>query len=185
MARTPSNMLALGTKAPNFRLYDTVSHKMLTLPELKGENGTVVMFICNHCPFVIHVNDQLVKTANNYQSKGVRFIAISSNDAISYPQDGPEKMIEQARRLNYPFPYLYDETQQVARSYDAACTPDIYLFDKNLELIYRGQLDDSRPDNEIPVTGEDLHHAIDCLLEGTDNDRIQKPSIGCNIKWKE
>ncbi|MBT8257465.1 MAG: thioredoxin family protein, partial [Bacteroidia bacterium] len=180
MARTPSNMLALGTKAPNFRLYDTASHRMLTLAELKGKAGTVVMFICNHCPFVIHVNEQLVKTANEYQAKGIQFIAISSNDVVNYPQDSPEKMIEQVKKLNYPFPYLYDETQQVAKSYDAACTPDLYLFNENLELVYRGQLDGSRPGNDIPVTGEDLHYAMDCLLSGKENDRSQMPSIGCN-----
>lgn len=185
MARTPSNMLPLGTKAPDFKLFDTVSQKALNLESLKGEKGTVVMFICNHCPFVIHVNDQLVKTAKSYQEKGIAFIAISSNDVINYPQDGPDKMREQASNLNYPFPYLYDETQEVAKAYDAACTPDIYLFDSNLLLVYRGQLDASRPENGIPVSGEDLHHAMDCLLDGTSNNRSQMPSIGCNIKWKE
>ena len=184
MARTPSNMLPLGTSAPDFYLPDTVSGNNLGLDDLKGENGTVVMFICNHCPFVIHVNDQLVKTANHYQGQGIGFVGISSNDVENYPQDSPDKMTEQAKNLGYPFPYLYDESQEVAKAYDAACTPDIYLFDDKLELIYRGQLDDSRPGNDVPVTGNDLHHAMDCLLEGKVNERLQKPSIGCNIKWK-
>ncbi len=184
MARTPSNMLPLGTRAPEFELFDTVSQQRLKLNDLKGEEGTVVMFICNHCPFVVHVNDQLVRTANKYLGNGIAFIAISSNDVENYPQDSPEKMWEQAANLGYPFPYLYDETQEVARAYDAACTPDIYLFDRDLKLVYRGQLDGSRPDNGIPVTGEDLHHALDCLLSGSVNHKPQKPSIGCNIKWK-
>lgn len=184
MAQTPSNMLPLGTKAPGFSLLDTVSGKILNLNDLKGPRGTVIMFICNHCPFVVHVNEGLVKTANAYQTKGIRFIAISSNDVIHYPQDGPEKMKLQAEKEQYPFPYLYDETQEVAKIYDAACTPDIYLFDTNLKLVYRGQLDDSRPGNGIPVTGQDLCHAMDCLIENKVNTRLQKPSIGCNIKWK-
>ena len=184
MARTPSNMLPLGTVAPDFNLPDTVSGSHLQLNDIKGETGTVVMFICNHCPFVIHVNEQLVTTANLYMSKGISFVGISSNDVENYPQDSPEKMTEQAEALGYPFPYLYDEPQDVARAYDAACTPDISLFDSDLKLVYRGQLDGSRPGNGIPVTGEDLHHAIDCLIEGQSNETIQKPSIGCNIKWK-
>lgn len=184
MARTPSNMLPLGTKAPNFNLLDTVSNKQLTLKELKGNLGTVVMFICNHCPFVIHVNSELVKIADDYSKKGVSFIAISSNDAENYPQDGPGEMKIHAKKVNYPFPYLYDETQEVAKAYDAACTPDLYLFDNNLELVYRGQLDDSRPGNGIPLTGKDLRQALDCLQEGKEISSTQKPSIGCNIKWK-
>ena len=184
MARTPSNMLPLGTTAPHFNLPDTVSGKELSLDDLKGKKGTVIMFICNHCPFVIHVNDQLVSTAEKYQDQGINFVGISSNDVVNYPQDSPEKMTEQARKLGYPFPYLYDESQEIAKAYDAACTPDIYLFDNNLKLIYRGQLDDSRPGNDIPVTGNDLHHAIDCLIDGRANEQPQKPSIGCNIKWK-
>ena len=184
MARTPSNMLPLGTKAPDFNLMDTKTDSRLSLEQLQGEQGTVVMFICNHCPFVIHVNDQLVKTANEYQSRGIKFIAISSNDVINYPQDGPDKMKIHASEVGYPFPYLYDETQEVAKAYDAACTPDIYLFDEELNLVYRGQLDDSRPGNGEPVTGADLEHAMDCLIDGTSNEKTQKPSIGCNIKWK-
>ncbi|MCB0474618.1 MAG: thioredoxin family protein [Flavobacteriaceae bacterium] len=184
MANTPSNMLPLGTTAPYFQLPDTVYGAMESLVELKGNKATVVMFICNHCPFVLHVNDELVSIANAYIRKGVSFIAISSNDVEKYPQDAPNLMKEQALKLMYPFPYLYDESQEVAKAYDAACTPDIYLFDEHLKLVYRGQLDDSRPGNGIPVTGKDLRHALDCLLEGIENTEPQKPSIGCNIKWR-
>lgn len=184
MANTPSNMLPLGTKAPDFKLPDTVSSKSLNLESLKGEQGTVVMFICNHCPFVIHINKALVDIANAYAESGISFIAISSNDAANYPQDGPEKMRIHAENENYPFPYLYDESQSVAKAYDAACTPDLYVFDQDLSLVYRGQLDDSRPGNGKPVTGADLKQALDCLLAGKKNEAIQKPSIGCNIKWK-
>ena len=165
-------------------LFDTVSGIKKSLNELKGNNGTVIMFICNHCPFVIHVNEALVAISKHYLDLGVNFIAISSNDVNNYPQDSPEKMTSHAEANNYPFPYLYDETQEVAKAYDAACTPDIYVFDENLKLVYRGQLDDSRPGNSIPVTGNDLKHAIDCILNNTENMSIQKPSIGCNIKWK-
>lgn len=184
MARTPSNMLPLETKAPAFNLLDTVSGSFKSLNELKGTKGTVVMFICNHCPFVVHVNEMLVEIANTYQQKGMGFIAISSNDIENYPQDAPDKMNVHAKENSYPFPYLFDETQEVAKSYDAACTPDIYVFDTTLSLVYRGQIDDSRPNNGVPVTGNDLKHAIDCLLSKTENTRPQKPSIGCNIKWK-
>ena len=184
MARTPSNMLPLGTKAPDFSLLDTVSDKFLSLYDVKGEHGTVILFICNHCPFVIHVNSELVAIAKTYQSKGIAFIAISSNDVENYPQDGPHKMKVHAKTEGYPFPYLYDETQDVAKAYDAACTPDLYLFNSELKLVYRGQLDDSRPGNGIPLTGNDLKHALDCLIKGKENTAPQKPSIGCNIKWK-
>ena len=184
MARTPSNMIPLGTKAPDFELIDTVSDNMMSLTDLKGEKGTVIFFICNHCPFVIHVNDELVKIANDYSSKGISFVAISSNDVENYPQDAPHLMKKLASDVSYPFPYLYDETQEVAKAYDAACTPDIYVFDGNLELVYRGQLDDSRPGNGVAVTGVDLRNALDCLLEGKNNEVVQKPSIGCGIKWK-
>lgn len=184
MARTPSNMLPLGTKAPHFELPDTISNQELSLNNLKGENGTVIMFICNHCPFVIHVNEELVNIANEYNSKGISFIAISSNDVENYPQDAPHLMTEHALENKYPFPYLYDESQEVARAYDAACTPDFYLFDSELKLTYRGQLDNSRPGNGIPVTGEDLRNAIQHTLNQTVIDFTQKPSIGCNIKWK-
>ena len=184
MARTPSNMLPLGTIAPDFTLYDTVSQKRLSLKNLKGTKATVVLFICNHCPFVIHVNEELVKLANDYKSKGVEFIAISSNDIENYPQDAPELMRKTAADLKYPFAYLYDDTQNVAKAYDAACTPDNYVFDADLKLIYRGQLDDSRPGNGIAVTGKDIRHALDCVLNEIKNSTVQKPSIGCNIKWK-
>ena len=184
MANTPSNMLPLGTKAPYFELPDTVSDSILSLNELKGKIGTVIIFICNHCPFVIHVNKEIVAIANSYAKKGIGFIAISSNDTVKYPQDGPDKMKLHAKNENYPFPYLYDESQEVAKAYDAACTPDLYVFDSELKLIYRGQLDDSRPRNGLPVTGNDLRHALDCLIENKQNTKPQKPSIGCNIKWK-
>ncbi|MEW2921439.1 thioredoxin family protein [Muricauda sp. ANG21] len=185
MARTPSNMLPLGTKAPDFELLDTVSDQKLSLNQLKGEKGTVVMFICNHCPFVIHVNPEISKLGREYQSKGINFVAISSNDVENYPQDAPHLMKEKAQEMDYTFPYLYDETQEVAKAYDAACTPDFYLFDGNLKLVYRGQLDDSRPGNGLPLTGSDLRNAMDALLEGSAISADQKPSIGCNIKWIE
>ncbi len=184
MSRTPSNMIPLGTVAPNFELFDTVSKTNLSLQNLKGENATVIFFICNHCPFVIHVNEELVRIGNDYKDKGISFLAISSNDVINYPQDSPELMYKVAMELKYPFPYLYDESQEIAKLFDAACTPDSYVFDKNLQLTYRGQLDESRPGNGIPVTGKDIRHALECEIKGESNTSIQKPSIGCNIKWK-
>ncbi|MER3376376.1 MAG: thioredoxin family protein [Allomuricauda sp.] len=183
MARTPSNMLPLGTKAPDFELLDTVSDETLSLQKIKGEKGTVVLFICNHCPFVIHVNPEISKLGKEYQAKGINFVAISSNDVENYPQDAPHLMKEKAQEMDYTFPYLYDETQEVAKAYDAACTPDFYLFDGDSKLVYRGQLDDSRPGNGLPLTGSDLRNAMDALLEGKTIDPNQKPSIGCNIKW--
>jgi peroxiredoxin len=185
MANTPSNMLPLGTKAPNFKLLDTTSEKIKTLLELKGANGTVIMFICNHCPFVKHLNAEIVKTAMEYQPKDISFIAISSNDVENYPQDAPHLMKLIAREQKYTFPYLYDGTQGVAKAYDAACTPDFYLFDTHLKLVYRGQFDSSRPGNGIPVNGEDLKKAMDALLAGNEINEKQKPSMGCNIKWKK
>jgi len=143
------------------------------------------MFICNHCPFVIHVNTELVTLAHDYAKKGIKCIAISSNDVVNYPQDSPEKMKIHAEKEGYPFPYLFDADQSIAKAYDAACTPDFYVFDSNLELTYRGQLDDSRPGNNIPVSGKDLRHALDCLVETLENKTTQKPSIGCGIKWKK
>nr|WP_288931655.1 thioredoxin family protein [uncultured Allomuricauda sp.] len=183
MARTPSNMLPLGTKAPDFDLLDTISDKKVALDDIKGEKGTVIMFICNHCPFVIHVNPQIVKLAKEYQEKGIAFVAISSNDVENYPQDAPHLMKEKAKEEDYSFPYLYDETQEVAKAYDAACTPDFYLFDSDMTLVYRGQLDDSRPGNGLPLTGTDLKNAMDAVLDGKEVDSDQKPSLGCNIKW--
>ncbi len=177
-------MLPLGTIAPNFNLLDTHSDDFKSLEQLKGEKGTVIFFICNHCPFVLHVNAELVKLANHYNDQGISFIGISSNDVLNYPQDGPVQMKAQAKSEAYPFPYLYDETQDIAQAYAAACTPDTYVFDSALKLIYRGQLDGSRPGNGIPVTGEDLRHALNCVLDEQVNNREQKPSIGCNIKWK-
>ncbi len=184
MARTPSNMIPLMTTAPQFEILDTVSGKMMSLSQLKGEKGTVIFFICNHCPFVIHVNQELVRVARDYAEKGIGFIAISSNDVENYPDDAPDLMKKLAEEQGYPFPYLYDETQEVARAYDAACTPDIFLFDSDLRLAYRGQLDSSRPGNDIPVTGEDLRKALDAVLENRSVPGEQKPSLGCNIKWK-
>ena len=183
MARTPSNMIPLGTTVPEFTLPDVVSGKNFSSEELKG-NVSVVMFICNHCPFVKYVNDQLVKLGNDYISRGVKIVAISSNDVTGYPEDSPEKMKETARLLKYPFPYLYDESQDVAKAFDAACTPDFYVFNKNGELVYRGQLDDSRPSLDLPVTGKDLREALDNTIAGKPVSDFQRPSLGCNIKWK-
>ncbi len=184
MALTPSNMIPLGTTAPDFSLPDVVSGNRYSLHDLKGDKGTVIMFICNHCPFVKHINPELVKLANDYMEQGFKFIAISSNDAQSHPEDGPEKMKEQALALGYPFPYLYDESQNVARAFDAACTPDFYVFDKDLKLVYRGRLDDSRPSSGTPLTGRDLRAALDAVLNGQAVAEKQYPSGGCNIKWK-
>ena len=184
MANTPSNMIPLGTKSPDFNLPDTISGNTYSLNNLKGDKATVIMFICNHCPFVKHINNQLVLLASEYKLNGVSFIAISSNDAMAYPQDGPELMKKNARENSYNFPYLYDQTQQTAIDYDAACTPDFYIFDHTLSLVYRGQLDDSRPGNSIPVTGRDIRMALNNLLENRSIDKDQKPSLGCNIKWK-
>ena len=177
-------MVALGKKAPEFTLPDTVTGKQISLAEVKGEVATVVMFICNHCPFVKHINAGLVKLAHDYKNQEIGFVAISANDAAHYPEDAPGKMKETALRLHYPFPYCYDETQQVAKAYGAACTPDFFIYNKNLELEYRGQLDDSRPGNEIPVTGKDIRHALDCLINKQPVPAEQRPGIGCNIKWK-
>ena len=177
-------MLPLGTRAPQFELPDTVSGKKISLEDIRGEKGTVIMFICNHCPFVKHVNSELSRIGKAYMNQGIGFAAISSNDAENYPQDAPHLMKETARKEGYPFPYLYDETQEVARAYDAACTPDFYLFDAGLRLVYRGQLDDSRPGNDVPLTGADLRRAMDNLLSGRPQAEEQKPSIGCNIKWR-
>ncbi|SFF49377.1 AhpC/TSA family protein [Fontimonas thermophila] len=185
MALTASKMLPLGTRAPDFRLPDTVSGRTLALADLKSEIATVVMFICNHCPYVKHVNPELIRLARDYQKRGVAFIAISSNDAERYPEDGPEQMRRVAAQLGYPFPYLYDETQAVARAYQAACTPDLYVFNGQLELVYRGRLDGSTPGNGVPLTGADLRAALDAVLAGRPVDPDQKPSMGCNIKWRE
>ncbi len=184
MALTESNPFAVGTLAPDFTLLNTVTGREASLQELKGEKGTAIFFICNHCPFVIHVNAELVRMATEYAEKGIGFIAISSNNVATHPQDGPEHMKTHAEREGYPFPYLYDETQDVAKAYDATCTPDLYLFDADLKAVYHGQLDDSRPGNDLPLNGADFRNAMDRLLAGIENTSPQKPSIGCGIKWK-
>ncbi len=184
MARTPSNMLELATIAPDFALPDTVSGEIVTLAQVKKEKGVLVMFICNHCPYVIHVKDEIVKLANEYQAQGIGFVAISANDIVNYPDDAPDKMKDFAVQNSFTFPYLYDESQEIAKAYDAACTPDFYLFDRHLELVYRGRLDESRPNSGIPVTGKDLRIALEALMQGTAIPEEQYPSIGCNIKWK-
>jgi len=185
MARTESNMLPLGTPAPDFQLADTVSGNLLSLQDIRGEKATIVMFICNHCPFVIHIKHELSQLGHDYQNSGVNFAAISANDVINFPQDGPDKMAEFAAENDFTFPYLYDEKQTVAKAYQAACTPDFYVFDGVLRCVYRGQLDGSRPGNEVPVSGKDLRAALDALLAGQPVNEIQKPSMGCNIKWKD
>ena len=184
MALTPSTMTALGSKAPDFTLPDTVTDKLIPLSAMRGETATVIMFICNHCPFVLHINTALVKLANDYLSQGINFAAINANNIITHPADAPDKMKDIALQLQYPFPYLYDETQEVAKAFDAACTPDFFIYNKDLELVYRGQLDDSRPGNEIPVTGKDIRHALDCMINNLPVPAEQRASIGCNIKWK-
>lgn len=185
MALTESTMMELGTQAPPFLLPDTVSGDLFDSISLYGANGFVVMFLCVHCPYVIHVNSELVAIAKEYEVKGIKFVAISSNDAVNYPDDGPTFMRIAAMVLRYPFPYLYDESQEVAKSYDAACTPDIYLFDDNGLLYYRGRIDGSRPKNDIPLSGEDLRSALDDLLAGNEAPEKQYPGAGCNIKWKK
>lgn len=185
MARTTSNMMALGTKAPDFNLLNTVDDANESLGELKGVKGTVIMFICNHCPFVKHVNAELSKLAKDIKSKGIECIAINSNDVENYPEDSPQRMKQNAIDQDFIFPYLYDQTQEVAKAYEAACTPDFYVFDKDLKLVYRGQLDDSRPGNDITVTGKDLRAALNAMLSNASVSEDQKPSIGCGIKWKK
>ncbi len=184
MAKTESRMLPLGTPAPDFALPDTVSGRTVGLDQVAGDKGTLVMFICNHCPFVKHVLDELVRLGRDYRDSGIGMVAISSNDVTGYPQDRPERMKELAESAGFEFPYLFDESQNTARAYDAACTPDFYVFDGQRKLVYRGQLDDSRPGNGIPATGKDVRAALDALLNGKPVAGEQKPSIGCNIKWR-
>lgn len=185
MSLTATNQIELGFEAIDFLLPDTLSGISKNYSDIKGRYGTVVMFICNHCPFVIHIQEELVKLANDYMSKGIGFVAISSNDVVNYPQDGPGEMKVVGEEANYPFPYLYDETQDVARAYQAACTPDFSVFDKHNKCVYRGQLDDSRPGNGIDLSGTDLRKVFDLLLEGKSIPKEnQFPSVGCNIKWK-
>ncbi len=187
MALTPSNMINLGTLAPDFTLPDTVSKKNLSLGEIKGEKATVMMFICNHCPYVIHVMPEIARIIEEYSTKGVAFVAISSNDIEKYPQDGPEKMKEFMDEWKLDIPYLFDESQAVAQAYDAACTPDFYIFSEDLKLKYRGRLDESRPrvEHPQPLTGKDLRGALNAILAKQMVSEIQFPSMGCNIKWKE
>lgn len=183
MVRTPSTMLPLGTPAPAFEL-PNVDGQMVSYAAAAGPRGTVVMFICNHCPFVKHVADQLAVLGRDYMPRGIGFAAISSNDVSAHPADSPEQMVAEAEQRGYPFPYLYDDTQGVAKAYHAACTPDFYAFDAEGKLVYRGQLDPSRPGSDLPVTGADLRRALDALLAGNAPVADQIPSLGCNVKWK-
>lgn len=183
MALTPSTMLPLGTKAPEFTLTDT-NRKKVSLADFKDAPAVVIIFMCNHCPYVRHVADGLADLAWDYQQQNVAFIGINSNDPHLYPDDAPDKMVEEVKKHGYSFPYLFDDKQDIAKAYRAACTPDFYVFDGERKLAYRGQLDDSRPENGIPVTGRDLRAALDALLSGEQVNANQKPSIGCNIKWR-
>ncbi|MGC4005610.1 MAG: thioredoxin family protein [Pirellulales bacterium] len=183
MARTNSTMLPLGTKAPDFSL-PNVDGRIVKLQDYEDKPVLLVMFLCNHCPYVKHIADYLSLFARDYLFKGVGIVGISSNDVSAHPADSPEQMVHESEQRGYYFPYLYDETQDVAKAYHAACTPDFFLFDRHQKLVYRGQLDDSRPGNEKPVTGADLRAAIDALLAGKAVPDTQKPSMGCNIKWK-
>ena len=185
MALTESYMLPLKTEAPSFSLTNVVSGQKESLKQLKGSSGTLVIFMCNHCPYVVHLMDAIVNTANKFSEIGVNTIAISSNSIISHPQDGPENMKKLALEKEFSFPYLFDDTQEVAHAYKAACTPDFYLFDSELSLNYRGRYDDSRPGNDQPITGKDLHQACTSMLTGEPAESLQYPSMGCNIKWFE
>lgn len=183
MAETPSTMAPLGMKAPAFRLPD-FSGRMVAPDDFKDAPALLVLFLCKHCPFVRHVRRELTELVREYQAKGVAAVGIASNDTAAYPEDGPEGMAEEAREAGYTFPYLFDESQETAKAYRAACTPDFYLFDRERRLVYRGQMDDSRPGNGRPVTGADLRAALDAVLSGKAVPQEQKPSVGCNIKWK-
>ncbi len=184
MAKTLSSMLDLGTEAPDFELKDVVTGKSISFADARGAKGTLVMFICAHCPYVIHVQDELVKIVAEYRDLGVDFVAISSNDVENYPGDSPEKLKEQAETVGFSFPYLYDEDQSVAKAYQAECTPDFFLFDENNQLVYRGRMDESTPGNDKPNNGTDLRDALDALIKGIAISEDQYPSMGCNIKWK-
>lgn len=183
MVRTPSTMLPLGTPAPDFRLMN-VDGREVCRDDFAGAPALLVMFMCNHCPFVIHVADELARLAHEYMARGVAVVGVNSNDVASHPADSPERMVAEAEQRGYTFPYLYDETQEVARAYQAACTPDFFLFDQARKLVYRGQLDDSRPQSGIAVTGKDLRAALDAVLAGRPVSGEQRPSLGCNIKWR-
>ena len=184
MARTPSNMLDLGTQAPDFSLLNPTTKEQVKLSDFNNK-PVIIAFICNHCPYVILIKEVFAKLATEFQEQGVQVIAINSNDVENYPDDSPEKMIIDSDTYNYSFPYLYDENQDVAQKYQAACTPDLYLFDADHKLYYRGQFDDARPNSDIPVTGNDLKNAVENLLAGKPSPENQKPSLGCNIKWKQ
>lgn len=184
MALTASTMLPLGTKAPDFQLPDVVSSETISLNSFADKKALLVMFICRHCPYVKHIKDELARIGKDYTQRGVGIIAISANDASKYPDDAPERLKEMAQELGFTFPFCYDESQETAKAYTAACTPDFFLFDANRQLVYRGQLDDSRPGNNQPVTGQDLRTALDAVLAEQPLPAVQKPSIGCNIKWK-
>jgi peroxiredoxin len=183
MVATASTMLGLGTKAPPFSLPDTQG-KMVSLADFDDAKALLVVFMCNHCPFVRHILDEFVKLAADYRNKGLAVVGINANDVNSYPDDRPEKMAQVANEKGFTFPYLYDQTQEVAKAYHAACTPDFFLFDKARRLVYRGQMDDSRPGNDKPVTGSDLRSALDAVLAGRPASKTQRPSMGCNIKWR-
>jgi thiol-disulfide isomerase/thioredoxin len=185
MAATPTKQIPLGFKAPFFELPEPLTGKTRTLNELKSGKATVVVFICNHCPFVVHIISELVNVGKAYIPQGVSFIMINSNDVANYPDDSPDKMVDFIRKYDFPFPYLFDETQEVAKAYDAACTPDFNVFDGDMKCVYRGQFDDARPGNSEPVTGADLRDTLDAILQGSPVSAEQKPSIGCNIKWKK
>ncbi len=185
MAYTESNMFPLQTQAPSFALPEPATGKVRRLEDLASSVATVIVFWCNHCPYVLHIEPELLSLAREYMKKGVSFIAINSNDVANYPEDAPDLMAERVEQFHYPFPYLFDETQAVAKAYDAACTPDFYIFGKDMRLVYRGQFDPSRPKrNPIPSTGEDLRAALDAILAGNAVPSPQRPSGGCNIKWK-
>lgn len=184
MVLTASTMLSLGTKAPDFQLPDVVSGETISLSTFTDKKALLVMFICRHCPFVKHVQEELAKLGSNYLQSGLGIVAISANDVKNYPDDAPDLLKSMATELDFKFPLCYDETQETAKIYTAACTPDFFLFDSEQKLFYRGQLDDSRPSNDKPVTGKDLRNAIDTLLSGKSLTDEQQPSIGCNIKWK-
>lgn len=185
MALTPTKQIPLGFQAPEFYLQDIPTDNMMTFADVKGEKGTLVMFICNHCPYVKHVMHELVQLGRDFIENGVGFVAINSNDVENYPEDSPEKMKIFAKEQDFPFPYLFDESQEVAKAYDAVCTPDFDLFDANGKCVYRGRLDGSRPGNDVPVTGSDMRKALHQLLNGETIPVEQQPSMGCNIKWKK
>ena len=186
MAKTPSSMLPIGTQAPGFSLTDVVTDLPVNLQQSNQDDlATVILFICNHCPYVKHINPAITALAHDYMPQNIRFIAINSNDTDNYPDDSPENMKITAQEQGYPFPYLFDQTQEVAKAYQAACTPDFFVFDKHLQLAYRGQLDNSRPGNGLTPNGASIREALDCLIQGKALPEHQKPSIGCNIKWKE